>query len=277
MMKKIGCAVVLMLALVSCNKETDYVVTIHTRFGDMKVLLYDETPLHKENFIKLAKEGRYDSTIFHRVIKGFMVQGGNIDAKEGTTPERQIPAEFRDQLYHAKGSLAAARIGGPANPDKESSWCQFYVVHGKKFSEAELTVDQVKLNQAISQLLQYESNAALRAQFLELQARGDFEAMNKLALDNVELAEKEMGASLRKSISPERLKLYTEVGGAPHLDGGYTVFGKVVEGIEVVDAIAEQTVGNADKPLQDVFMTVEVEEVKRKEITKKYGFIYPEE
>jgi len=269
-------------ALFSCNsKETlgdnkDYLVIIHTPFGDMKAILYDETPQHKANFIKLAKEGQYDSTLFHRVIKEFMIQGGDIDAKNKTKSKRTIPAEFVDKYYHSKGSLSAARQDDRINPAKASSWCQFYVVHGKTYTEKELTIDQQKLNQAITKLLQYDSQKELRNKFMKLQAARDFESMNQLAMENIEVAEKEMNIILRKDISPERLKVYTEIGGAPHLDTEYTVFGKVVEGLEIIDEIANQKVGRADKPLKDIHITLELIEMKKKKITKLYGYEYLE-
>lgn len=270
--------------LLSCNsKESslggkkDFLVVIHTKFGDMKAILYDETPLHKANFIKLAQESQFDSTMFHRVIKEFMIQGGDIDTKNGTKPSETVPAEFVDKFYHEKGALSAARQGDNINPEKASSWCQFYVVHGKKFTERELTIDQRKLNAAISKLIQYDSQKELREQFMKLQATRDFEAMNQLAMDNIELAEKEMNTKLRMDISPERLKVYTTVGGAPHLDTQYTIFGKVVEGLDVIDKIAEQKTGRADKPLEDIHMTVELVKIKKKKVTELYGYVYPEE
>jgi len=255
-------------------------VIIHTSFGDMKAILYDETPLHKENFLRLAKSGRFDSTTFHRVIKNFMIQGGDIDAKEGTRNSERIDAEIVDKFYHEKGALSAARQGDRSNPEKKSSWCQFYIVHGNTFTEAQLeqlTIDHKMLNQAVNQLIQYESHADLKNKLLELQRTGDQEGMQKLFNDCIDLAEKELNVEIRKkSLNPEQIKIYTSTGGAPHLDSDYTVFGKVVEGLEVVDKIAEQRTGGRDKPIEDVFLTMEVVEVKKKEITEKYGYEYAE-
>ncbi|MEO9803493.1 MAG: peptidylprolyl isomerase [Reichenbachiella sp.] len=266
-----------LFVLSSCAKDKkDVVITVKTSFGDMKVILFEETPLHKANFIKLAEEGQYDSTVFHRIIKEFMVQGGNVDEKNGTNSNNTIAAEIVDGFYHHKGALAAARQGDRVNPEKASSWCQFYIVHGKTFTEAELTVDQRKLNQAISQLMQYESHAEIRNQFMELQNKQDYEAMNQLALQYVDLAEKELNVTLKKEIAPERLKLYTEIGGSPHLDGAYTVFGKVVEGLDIVDKIAAVETGRADRPTEPIHLTVTVERLSKKKITKLYGYEYPE-
>lgn len=269
-------------ALFSCNsKDTiggkkDFLVVIHTPYGDMTAILYDETPLHKANFIKLVKEGQYDSTIFHRVIKNFMIQGGDVDAKNKTRTKETVPAEIINKFHHTKGALSAARQGDNVNPQRASSWCQFYVVHGKQFTKEELTIDQPKLNQAIGQLLQYESHQDLRNQFMQLQSERKFTEMNQLAIDNVDLCEKELNIKLRKDLSPERLKLYTTVGGAPHLDDEYTVFGRVIKGLEVIDKIADQKTRGGDRPIEDIYMTVELIEMKRKKITKEYGFEYPE-
>lgn len=270
------------VTLFSCNSmettggKKDFLVVIHTSFGDMTAILYDETPLHKANFIKLAKEGQYDSTIFHRVIKDFMIQGGDIDAKNGTRNTETVPAEFVDKFYHTKGSLSAARQGDNVNPQKGSSWCQFYIVQGKKFTKEELTIDQQKLNQSIRTLLQYESQKDLKEQFVKLQAEGNNEAMNQLALDNVELCERELNINLKLDISPERLELYTTLGGAPFLDTEYTVFGKVVDGLDIIDKIADQKTARGDKPLQDIHLTVELVEMRKSKITKLYGYNYPE-
>lgn len=194
---------IMLLAFAGCNQEKDYLVTIGTDYGDMKVLLYDETPLHKENFLKLAKEGFYDSTTFHRVIQNFMVQGGDPNSKNDNPtddgqggPGYTIPAEINPKLKHVKGAVAAARLGDNVNPKKESSGSQFYIVH---------------------------NNA-----------------------------------------------------GTPNLDGGYTVFGQVVEGLDVIDKIAKVNKGYADRPVNDVKMWMKVEHLSKKKITEMTGYVYPE-
>ncbi|MEM9338516.1 MAG: peptidylprolyl isomerase [Bacteroidota bacterium] len=278
-MKKILFLIANVLILSACgNKNKDYLVTIKTSMGDMKVLLYEETPLHKENFLKLARSGRFDSTIFHRVISEFMVQGGDIYQKEGTQEpaNARIPAEFVKSLYHRKGELAAARQGDQVNPKKQSSSCQFYIVQGKVWTEAELTIDQYKLNQAMSAMLQKSEYDSLRAAFLQMQTARDFDRMSELALNYKDEVEEVMQVELDKEFDPERLEAYTTVGGTPHLDDDYTVFGRVVEGLEVVDKIAAVKTAAANKPVENIYMTMEVEQVKKKEITKKYGYEYPD-
>ena len=278
-MKQLVIIIWILMALQSCNSDKDILVNINTQFGTIKVLLYDETPLHKKNFIELVKEGKYDSTQWHRVIKNFMVQGGNVYEKEGTqeSEEDRIPAEIIDDFMHTKGSLAAARQPDNINPTKMSSASQFYIVHGKIFSEEELTIDQYALNQGLSELMRDSSYDTIAQQFINLQRENKNKEMNQLALRYVDLVESVQGISLRKAISQDRIVAYTTLGGAPHLDNEYTIFGRVVVGLEVVDQIASVSVGRANRPIEDLFMTMNIEEIPKKQITEQYGYIYPEE
>jgi peptidyl-prolyl cis-trans isomerase B (cyclophilin B) len=264
------------------TKTTDYVVTIKTSYGNMVAILYDETPKHKENFIKLAKEKFYDSLIFHRVIEGFMIQGGDPDSKKAKPgqplgsggPGYTIDAEFVSKYFHEKGVLSAARTGDNVNPAKASSGSQFYIVQGEKYPEDELKIDQSKLRQAMQLYFQNPAN------------RTDYDTLMKLNADKKKYMdflmslkpklEQEAGFSLDKNIPAERLKAYTTVGGAPHLDDQYTVFGKVIKGLEVIDKIAVQPKGPRDRPEEDIRMFVTIEEMPKKKITKLYGYVYPE-
>ena len=261
----------------SCADKKDYLVTIETKFGDMKLVLFDETPKHKSNFIKLAKSGRYDSTIFHRVIKGFMVQGGDIDAREENSSSNEtVPAEFVPKYYHKKGALAAARQGDQVNPEKASSWCQFYIVHGDQFSKGQLAVDQSKFTTKLRNFVELERNAELKEEIVNLYNSGDMKAYQEKVYSLIPEIEATYDVDLSKAYPADRLQDYTTVGGAPHLDDQYTVFGMVVEGLDVIDAIAGQATGAADKPLEDIVMKVSVEEMSKKKITKEYGYQYPE-
>ena len=277
-MKKIGIIIGLMMVFQGCKSDKDVLVNINTQFGTIKVLLYEETPLHKKNFIELVKEGKYDSTQWHRIMKGFMVQGGNVNEKEGTQEslEDRIPAEIISGFMHTKGALAAARQPDRINPKKMSSASQFYIIHGKIFNKEELTIDQYALNQGLSELMRDPSYDTIAQQFIDLQRGNKIKEMNQLALRYVALVESVQGISLRKDISQDRLEAYTTLGGAPHLDNGYTIFGRVVAGLEVVDQIASVSVGRANRPIEDLFMTMEIEVISKMEITKKYGYIYPE-
>ena len=201
--------------LSSCSKDNSTYVEMNTTEGTIVLKLYDETPSHRDNFISLVKECRYDSLLFHRVIPGFMIQGGDPDSKyapsgvmlgEGDLDYR-LNAEIRPGLFHKRGALAAAREGDNVNPAKMSSAMQFYIVYGKEYSPLEL---------------------------------------QKL----MEMIEERTGRKM--NLSDEQLTAYTKVGGTPFLDGEYTVFGEVVSGLEVVDRIQNVERDAHDRPLADV-------------------------
>jgi len=260
----------------SCGNKKDYLVTITTSFGEIKLILFDDTPLHKKNFIELAKAGRYDGTAFYRVISEFMIQGGDVNAMEGTTPspEDRIPEEIHAHNIHARGAVAAARSN---NPERKSSECQFYIVQGRIWSEAELTLDQQKMNQYLRQLLNMPEYSEVRDEFIELQKTGDVDAINSKMIDLKPVIEEEFQVSVGKQIPNDRLEAYTTKGGVPHLDDEYTVFGQVVIGMDVVDAIASQSTDEMDKPVEEISMNIEVEEMKKSKITKIFGYQYPQE
>ncbi|MBP5759196.1 MAG: peptidylprolyl isomerase [Bacteroidales bacterium] len=196
------------------NNKKSYVL-LQTDYGNMKILLYEETPLHRENFIKLVKSGFYDGLLFHRVINGFMIQGGDPDSRNAQPgamlgnggPGYTIPAEFVPKYFHKKGVIAAAREGDNVNPMKESSGSQFYIVQGRIYNEA---------------------------------------IMQKIA------------AQMNKTFSAEQIKAYGTIGGSPWLDNDYTVFGEVVEGLDVIDKIAAVKCGPNDRPVEDVKMTMKI-------------------
>lgn len=266
----------------SCTSEKDELVTIHTQYGDMKVLLYDQTPKHKENFLKLAKEGLLDSTDFHRVIQNFMVQGGDVNAKANSEEQVNytIEAEFVDTLIHEKGALAAARLGDMQNPEKASSGSQFYIVHGQVFSENDL-LDMaegqymVNLQQRFGALLNEPAYSALREEIIALQDAGDIETIMEKIRESETLLIEKFGPLEKATVNQQQIIAYSTVGGSPHLDGEYTVFGKVVEGLAVIDSIASVPTGAADRPLEPVYMTVSVEKVSKNKIEQEYGYQYP--
>ena len=261
---------------VAQKSKTDKLVKINTPYGEMIAVFYDQTPLHKANFIRLAEEGKYDSTIFHRVIENFMIQGGDIyRSGKFTRPseDTRIPAEFVDGLIHRKGEIAAARTN---NPEKKSSDCQFYIVQGKVLSQDELTIDQNKLNRVFAELMQAGKIDTLRNVLIEMQKEGKFEEMNDFITQSCSYLEEVSGESLRKDegLSEEQLSAYSTVGGVPHLDGAYTVYGRIISGLEVIDKIAAIETNQSDLPLETVYMTMEVLELKKKKITKIYGYSY---
>ena len=243
-------------------------VIIKTTKGDIRVRLYDETPKHRNNFIKLAKEGYFDGTLFHRVIKDFMIQGGDPDSKDapkgkrlGTGgPDYTIPAEFvYPQYFHKRGALSAARLGDEVNPERESSGSQFYIVWGKTFKESELK--QMEKQMAMQQEQQvFQSLAtAHRNEIMDMRRNRDRNGLMQLQdklVDETKAKCKEMG---KPTFTPEQVETYTTVGGTPFLDNQYTVFGEVEEGLDVVEAIQNCKTSRDDRPEEDIKMTVVVE------------------
>jgi cyclophilin family peptidyl-prolyl cis-trans isomerase len=261
-------------------------VTIKTNQGNMIAILYDETPKHKANFIKLAKEHYFDSLLFHRVIEGFMIQGGDPDSKKAQPgqnlgmggPGYTVDAEINPQFFHEKGALSAARLGDQQNPAKASSGSQFYVVQGRIILPQDLDVlriDQGKLNAGFRQIMQNPANKPLIDSLNTIYMAGDMPGYERAVFSLVPRIENETGMKIFKEVSEEKIKAYTTVGGAPHLDGDYTVFGKVINGLDVIDKIARLPRDNSDRPLEDIRMTVTVEEMPRKKITELYGYKFP--
>lgn len=243
-------------------KET---VVISTTYGDIHLKLYKDTPLHSNNFIKLVKDGYYDSTLFHRVIEGFMIQGGDPDSKGAPAgkelgnggPGYDLPAEIMPNHMHVRGALAAAREGDDVNPDRVSSGSQFYIVQGKKFNDEELNMAEKKQYSLTKQrifvnIMNRPENLALRNEFFTADAKAD-SARFKFLLDTLNgMLDKEYALMTPFKISPERREIYKTIGGAPHLDGSYTIFGEVISGMDVVDKIAAVKKDDKDRPLEDI-------------------------
>lgn len=242
-------------------------VIIKTTEGDITVRLYDETPLHRDNFLKLAKEGFYNGTLFHRVIKDFMIQGGDPDSKGAPAgaslgtggPGYTVKAEMvYPQLFHKRGALSAARLGDEMNPERESSGSQFYIVWGKVYKQPELK--QMEKHMAMQQEQQVFNTlvAAHRAEIMEMRRNRDRAALQELQdrlIAETKAKVKEGGVP---SFTAEQTEAYTTVGGTPFLDGQYTVFGEVESGLDVVEKIQTCETNHADRPLKDVVMEVEV-------------------
>lgn len=207
-MKKLILMSLIFAGLMCQAQEKETVVVIETNHGTIKAMLYDDTPLHRDNFIKLVNEGWYNGSPFHRVIKNFMIQGGqNADGRQD--PGYTVPAEFKANHFHKKGALCAARQGDQVNPKKASSGSQFYIVQGQVYDDKTLDL--------------YENR-------------------------------------LGKVIGPKQRQAYKSIGGTPHLDGDYTVFGEVIEGLDVVDKIAGVKTGYMDKPVEPVIIkTITIE------------------
>lgn len=264
------------VGITSCASEKDYLIKIQTKHGDMYAVLFDETPLHKQNFIDLAKSGRFDSTEFHRVIQNFMVQGGDVFTKEKIPADQwpTIPAEIVPGMIHSKGMIAAARMGNNVNPERRSSGSQFYIVLGQVYKKDELVTDMKLLSETYFKYIQLESNLALKQQYAELYQMQAFDSLNQIMLQQKPNLESFYSIKLEKEMTPGQVEAYTTVGGTPHLDNEYTVFGKVIKGIEVAEIISKEKKGRADKPLEPVYMKVTVEELPKSKITKEFGYQY---
>ena len=247
--------------------STTPLVRISTNYGDIIVRLYDETPQHRDNFLKLAREGYYDNTLFHRVIKDFMIQGGDPDSKGAPVgkrlgtggPEYTIPAEFvYPQYYHKRGALSAARQADQVNPERRSSGSQFYVVWGKTYSEKELTQLASQLDgqrgQQIFNGLAAQHRDSIQAMYKAGDQKGLMALQQRLAAETDKLLKETPGFTF----TPEQMRDYTTLGGTPFLDNQYTVFGEVVEGLDVVEEIQSVATGSADRPKEDVVMTMTV-------------------
>ena len=260
------------IALTACNagskRQTNHhmenekrtLVKLETTMGNITVALYNETPKHRDNFIKLVKEGVYDSTLFHRVIKQFMIQAGDPDSKNASDTAMlgsgdvgyTIPAEFNPKFFHKKGALAAARLGDDVNPEKASSGCQFYIVTGRKFTEPQLLGMENKINEQREEAL-FDSLARQHMkEIYKMRKAGDNAGLLELQ-DTLEAQARELADKEEKfRFTPEQIKAYSTIGGAPHLDGSYTVFGEVTEGMEVVDNIEIAKTNRADRPIENI-------------------------
>lgn len=238
-------------------------VLIKTSLGDITVRLYDETPQHRDNFLKLASEGYYNGTLFHRVIKGFMVQGGDPDSKGAAPgkslgtggPSYTIPAEFvYPQLFHKKGALAAARQSDQVNPEKRSSGSQFYIVTGEVYSAGKLTQMEKQLEQKQLQSIFDALVVENRDKILQLRRNRDqagIMAIQEQLQKETFAKAKELG---KPKFTDQQREAYTTVGGTPFLDNDYTVFGEVESGIEVVETVEKVATGAGDRPKEDVAM-----------------------
>jgi peptidyl-prolyl cis-trans isomerase B (cyclophilin B) len=209
------------------QSKRDYLVTITTQWGEIHAILYDKTPKHKTNFLKLVDDKFYNDLLFHRIIDGFMIQGGDPKSKNAKEGEMlgngdvgyKVDAEITPDLFHKKGALAAARDN---NPQKASSGCQYYVVQGKVWNDKTL--------------------------------------------------KEQMARSPQRVFTDEQQQVYKTIGGTPHLDGNYTVFGQVIDNLWVIDSVAKQPRNGQNRPLKDIAMKIKCKKMRKKKITKLYGW-----
>ncbi len=229
-------------------------------FGDMIVRLYDETPIHRDNFVKLVKEGYYDGTLFHRVIKDFMIQGGDPDSKGAPAgkmlgiggPDYTLEAEIKEGLFHKRGALAAARQGDEVNPERRSSGSQFYIVWGQVYNEGQIR--QFSRQMKMQKVQDVFAKLASEHRDEIMQMRRDRNRAGLQEMQDRLAAEAEKQAAGFAGLTEEQQKVYTTLGGTPHLDGQYTVFGEVEEGLDVVEMIQSSATGRGDRPVDDIEM-----------------------
>lgn len=234
---------------------------IKTTEGDIIIRLYDETPKHRDNFLKLVKEEYFNGTLFHRVIKDFMIQGGDPDSKNapkgkmlGTGgPDYTIPAEFvYPQYFHKRGALSAARTGDEVNPEKESSGSQFYIVWGKTFKPAELKQMEHQMAMQQEQQVFNQLTREHHEEIMNLRRNRDRVGLQELQDKLIEQTKTTCKQQGKPSFTEEQIEVYTNVGGTPFLDNQYTVFGEVEEGLDIVERIQNCDTDRNDRPAEDV-------------------------
>jgi cyclophilin family peptidyl-prolyl cis-trans isomerase len=251
------------------SKET---ILITTPYGNMKLKLFNETPLHRDNFIRLVKQGFYDSLLFHRVINHFMIQGGDPDSKTADDTaalgngdvDYWIPPEFNKKLYHKKGMLAAAREGDDMNPGKESSGSQFYIVMGKTFDSAALQKVEIRVNKSLVQKINYNvafsgKSAVLKKYYTRLSIEEKTDSLKMVSRQLIDpVSIERYKKTPHFTFTPEQKKTYATLGGTPHLDMEYTIFGEIIEGLEVIDKIAAVKTDKNDRPKENVMMKISI-------------------
>ena len=247
------------------NQMNETQVLMHTSMGDIQLKSYNETPKHRDNFIQLVKDGTYNGLLFHRVIKDFMIQGGDVTSKNAPMNKSlgagdlgyTVPAEFNyPKYFHKKGALCAARTGDEVNPERASSASQFYIVTGKKYSEAELNQMEKQLENRLKQSIFARLQAENKPKIMEYYRSGNKEEL--AILRDTLIGKTELEAEKRKDetkLPKELREIYKTEGGVPFLDNQYTVYGEVVKGIEVVEAIQNVKTNKQDRPTENVVIT----------------------
>ncbi len=269
-MKRLSLLTLILLIVINNNmnsqeKETE--ILIKTSLGNIKVKLYNNTPLHRDNLLKLVDDGTYTDLLFHRVIKDFMIQGGDPESRNASDSAMlgmgdlgyTVDAEFRlPENFHKKGALSAARMGDDINPKKSSSASQFYIVTGKTFTEDQLRMMEKqrfeRLKQGIFAELQTVNHDSMKALYKGGDRSAIFEFRNKM---QEEAEQKAAGRITEAKFTPEQIEAYTTSGGTPHLDGEYTVYGEVTEGLDIVDMIQNAATKRGDRPVENIRFTME--------------------
>lgn len=265
-----------LLSATEKSSKSNTLVSIETTKGEIQLILYNETPLHRDNFIKLAESGYYDGMLFHRVIAKFMIQTGDPDSKTATPgqmlgqggPDYTVPAEINPRLIHKRGALAGARMGNDVNPLRASSGSQFYIVDGSPVSADNLVRYEeqrigIKKNDLFNEYVSREDQAELRNKFIALNGQENTPEYQLLIDEVVAQLSSEFEGLDSLRYTSEQKEIYQNIGGAAHLDGEYTVFGEVVSGWDVIDSIALAETDRMARPVDDIKI-VKVKVLKKK-------------
>ena len=267
--KKLVLGILLLFVVkIGIGQATNSIVLIETNLGNIKLMLYKETPKHRKDFLQLIENKHFDETLFYRVIKGFVALGGSQDSRNASPgrmigygdSNRTIESEFRDAFFHKKGALSAPRKPDKVNVFKESDVSQFFIVHGRIFTDEELTLMEKKRNVPLRKKIvkKYltKSKRAILDSLKKVKKVDEFRAIAKQIKSSIEF---EYSSSTEKlEFSEARRKAYTTIGGVPHLDNNYTVFGELISGFEVLDKIANLETDANDRPYTDVKMKVKI-------------------
>ena len=232
-------------------------VTVHTNQGDFTLMLYDDTPVHRDNFIRLCKDGTYEGVLFHRVIKDFLIQGGDPQSKERIPGKGYgdgdggyvVYNEILPDHFCKKGALIDAKLGDDVNPTRMSAGTQFCVVQGKTFTDEQLDATEARMNEWHKNHLYHLARYELMLENTELSKIENGDLLNAKARER---AEKQYAEQGKVTISPERREVYKTIGGTPHLDGTVTIFGELVEGQDIVEKITLMKTDEMNRPLSDV-------------------------
>lgn len=258
-MRKVLFFLMVCVLWMGCRDDRDTVVKLKTSQGTVRLRLYPETSLHRENFLKLVQEGYYDGMLFHRVIRDFMIQTGDPHSKDARPGMRlgatgigyTLKAEILPQYFHKKGALAAARASDNVNPERQSNGSHFYIVKGNVFSPVDLDSLVKITNEKRFTILFERLQQKRQGEIMKLQAANDYAGLIRIN-DELSLQTRKQFKKVELALSEAQRKVYTTIGGTPHLDGEYTVFGEVIEGMEVVDKIVLSATDENFRPLQDV-------------------------
>lgn len=249
------------------SQEKDTLVVVETTYGNIKLKLYSGTPLHRANFLKLINDSAYKDLLFHRVIKDFMIQGGDPQSRVaasgshlgGGDLDYTVPAEIRvPEYFHKKGALAAARTGDDINPNRESSAIQFYIVTGKKYSDKDLNKIEQQRQDKMVQKVYNELQVTNKSAIKDFYSSGDRDSLAEFRQRLYAEAQEEAKNDVLNIFSAQQREAYKTIGGAPSLDGAYTVFGEVVEGFDVIEKIEKVKTNPQDRPVEDVKMDVKI-------------------